>query len=312
MDNKKIPKIGDNFLSKLVKEFRGFFRYPLYMEKKSPKIYNKFKCHLCDYICSHKGDLKKHLNRLKHKMITKDNEKSPNLECICGKIYKYSSGLCKHKLSCKISIDKNKPAVDSSLVLKMLEENKELREMMKEQQEKHHKELCDLIPRVGNNNNNQFNLNFFLNEQCKDAINWDEFIKSIQLGVTDLENLMGSNITNGITHVLCKSINELGVYKRPVHCLDTKRKKLCIKNENSWEQDAEKNKVLLEKNNRKLQQKHIVMIQEWQAQNPDWKEDENLKDIYIKIIQSVTGEVDEEKCLAEISKHAIIPKNEII
>ena len=238
--------------------------------KKSQKIKKWFRRFLLSYI-----------------RITNDNKKSPKFECECGKTYKYSSGLSNHKRSCKNS-STNKQEVDSALVLKILEENKELRKIMKKQQD----QISQLIPKIGNttnNNNNQFNLNFFLNEQCKDAINWDEFIKSIQLGVTDLENLMGSNITNGITHVLCKSINELGVYKRPVHCLDTKRKKLCIKNENSWEQDAEKNKVLLEKNNRKLQQKHIIMIQEWQAQNPNWKEDENLKDIYIKIIIIRTG-----------------------
>ena len=114
--------------------------------------------------------------------------------------------------------------VDSDTILKVLEENKELRKILCSQQ----KQIGELIPKVGGNynvgsyNNNQFNLNVFLNEQCKDAINWDEFIKSIQLGVSDLDKIMDSNITTGITQVLCKSIDELGVYKRPVHCLDSK------------------------------------------------------------------------------------------
>ena len=291
------------------------------MEKKSPKVPEKFSCHLCDYTCSHKGDLNKHLNRLKHKMINLDNKKSPmdkSFICECGKTYKYASGLSKHKKKCNFKINIEESIVEkdtelnADLVLKILEENKELRKMMKEEQEKHHKEISDLIPRVGNNNNNQFNLNFFLNEQCKDAINWDEFIKSIQLGVSDLEKIMDTDITRGITHVLCKSINELGVYKRPIHCLDTKRKKLCIKNSDTWEQNPVKNKEFLEKNNRQLQQKHILMIQEWQKENPKWQEDENLKEVYVKIIQNVMGDVDEEKCLAEISKHTTIPKNEKI
>lgn len=291
------------------------------MEKKSPKVPEKFKCHLCNYSCSHRGDLNKHLSRLKHKMITLDNKKSPIDKCFiceCGKIYKYASGLSKHKNKCNFIIQLEETIIEKDtklneeLVLKILEENKELRKMMKEEQEKHHKEISDLIPRVGNNNNNQFNLNFFLNEQCKDAINWDEFIKSIQLGVSDLEKIMDTDITRGITHILCKSINELGVYKRPIHCLDTKRKKLCIKNSDTWEQNSEKNKEFLEKNNRQLQQKHILMIQEWQKENPKWQEDENLKEVYVKIIQNVMGDVDEEKCLAEISKHTTIPKNEKI
>ena len=289
------------------------------MEKNSPKFPIIFKCDLCNYKCCHKGDLKKHFNTQKHKMITLDNKKSQMIKsfvCECGKTYKYASGLSKHKKKCDFilqieeTIIEKDTKLNEDLVLKILEENKELRKMMKEEQEKHHKEISDLIPRVGNNNNNQFNLNFFLNEQCKDAINWDEFIKSIQLGVSDLEKIMDTDITRGITHVLCKSINELGVYKRPIHCLDTKRKKLCIKNSDTWEQNPVKNKEFLEKNNRQLQQKHILMIQEWQKENPNWQEDENLKEVYVKIIQNVMGDVDEEKCLAEISKHTTIPKNE--
>jgi hypothetical protein len=215
--------------------------------------------------------------------------------------------------------------IDSDLIIKVLEDNKELRNMLcqqqeqymnnlKEQQQLHHKEISELIPKIGNttNNNQKFNLQVFIHEQCKDAINWDEFIKSIQLGISDLDRVTNSNITNGISQVLCKSIDELGVYKRPVHCLDSKRKKLCIKTADEWQHDVGKNKELLESGNRELQQKHIIMIQEWQAQNPDWKEDENLKDLYIKIIQGVTGEVDEDKCLVEISKHAYIPKNDLI
>ena len=137
-------------------------------------------------------------------------------------------------------------------------------------------------------------------------------IELYDLSESDLEKIMDTDITRGITHILCKSINELGVYKRPIHCLDTKRKKLCIKNSDTWEQNPVKNKEFLEKNNRQLQQKHILMIQEWQKENPNWQEDENLKEGYVKIIQNVMGDVDEEKCLAEISKHTTIPKNEKI
>lgn len=246
-------------------------------------------------------------------------KKSIHHNCdICNKKYKDASGLWRHnkkfhnggenKKNPKPDSSQKTTDLDSNLVLKVLEENKELRKLLTTQQE----QISGLIPKVGNNNtSNQFNLNFFLNEQCKDAINWDEFIKSIQIGVSNLDCIISSNLTNGITQVLCKSIDELGVYKRPVHCLDTKRKKLCIKNENSWVQDPNKNKEILEKNNRKLQQHHFQLILDWQEQNPGWKEDEHLKDVYIKMIQSVMGDVDDDKCLAEISKHAIIPKDEI-
>lgn len=293
------------------------------MEEKNPKkpqtIRKNYFCKKCAFSTSNKKDYDKHLLTKKHKNQYLSIKQSIQHNCeFCNKTYKDASGLWRHnKKFHKNSVSKknpkpktsgNKSELDSELVLKVLEENKELRKLLTTQQE----QISGLIPKVGNNNtSNQFNLNFFLNEQCKDAINWDEFIKSIQIGVSNLDCIISSNLTNGITQVLCKSIDELGVYKRPVHCLDTKRKKLCIKNENSWVQDPSKNKEILEKNNRKLQQHHFQLILDWQKQNPGWKEDEHLKDMYIKMIQSLMGDVDDDKCLAEISKHAIIPKDEI-
>ena len=314
--------------------------------KKVPKCSKKFWCSFCDYGTDKKSQYDRHVLSDKHKWKSNGNKKCSKTTCEnCGKIYKTVSGLWKHKKICiitpqkkdKIETETNdnsmtlvkietEPVIDSKLIMKVLEENKELRTMLcqqqekhmhnlKEQQEQHHREISKLIPKIGNttnHNNQKFNLQVFIHEQCKDAINWDEFIKSIQLGVSDLDKIMDSNITTGITQVLCKSIDELGVYKRPVHCLDSKRKKLCIKNEDEWQQDPTKNKELLESSNRKLQQHHIKLIQEWQKENPDWKENENQKDIYVKMIQTVMGDVDEDKCLAELSKHAYIPKNELI
>ena len=313
--------------------------------KNVPKCSKKFICNFCDYGTSKKSQYDRHISSDKHKWKSNGNKKCSKTTCgNCGKTYKTVSGLWKHKKICVVTpeqFDQDdtinpenittlvkvdiEPVIDSKLIMKVLEENKELRTMLcqqqekhmhnlKEQQEQHHREISELIPKIGNttnNNNQKFNLQVFIHEQCKDAINWDEFIKSIQLGVSDLDKIMDSNITNGITQVLCKSIDELGVYKRPVHCLDSKRKKLCIKNEDEWQQDPTKNKQLLESSNRKLQQHHIKLIQEWQKENPDWKKNENQKDIYVKMIQSVMGDVDEDKCLAELSKHAYIPKNEL-
>ena len=166
-----------------------------------------------------------------------------------------------------------------------------------------------LIPQVGNNNNNQFNLNIFLNEQCKDAINWNEFIKSIEVGMSDMEHAVESDITKGVVKVICNGINKLGVYKRPIHCLDAKRKKLCIKNDNTWEKDSDKIKTTLELSNRKIQQKHMSIIKTWEEQHPGWNEDEKLKDVWNKIVQKLMYDVEEDKCITEISKNSVIPKD---
>ena len=266
--------------------------------KKGPKCSKKFWCEFCDYGTDKKSQYDRHILSDKHKWKSNGNKKCSKTTCEnCGKIYKTVSGLWKHKKICNITPQKKdkietesndnsmtlvkietEPVIDSKLIMKVLEENKELRTMLcqqqekhmhnlKEQQEQHHREISKLIPKIGNttnHNNQKFNLQVFIHEQCKDAINWAEFIQAIQLGVSDVDQIRDANITTGITQVLCKSIDELGVYKRPVHCLDSKRKKLCIKNEDEWQQDPTKNKELLESSNRKLQQHHIKLIQEWQ------------------------------------------------
>lgn len=278
------------------------------MKKNSPNSPTIYKCDACHYTCRHKGDWNKHLTTRKHKMITMDNKNSPHHICECGKKYMYKSGLSKHKLTCKYKENKINP-IDSNVVLQILEENKELRKMMLDQQDAHHKQMMDMIPKIGNTNNtNKFNLNIFLNEHCKDAINWDEFVKSIQVNVQDLELLMESNITNGITNALCNGINELGVYKRPIHCLDIKRKKICIKNQDTWEYNNEKNKTIMDKYNKKLQHEHIQQLHKWQEDNPNWQNDEHLRDVYIQLTQKVVGNINGEKCMNEIIKQTIIPK----
>jgi len=191
--------------------------------------------------------------------------------------------------------------------MKVLEENSDLRKLLCDQQ----KQIGELIPKVGNNNNNQFNLNVFLDEQCKDAINWDEFIRSIELGMEHLNMVMGGSITNGVAQVICRGIDELGVYKRPIHCVDTKRKKLCIKKEGIWEHDKEKNNKILESGERKLQHKHVLLIQQWQDEHPDWSQSEEETNMYINLVQKMMENIDEGKCISEISKSAMIPKNEL-
>lgn len=284
------------------------------MEKNSPKLPEYFVCNLCNYKCSHKGDWKKHLATLKHKMITNGNKNSREHVCECGKKYIYLSGLSRHKNVCnfinkKIEVKDESKDESAKLILKVLEENKDLRKMLVEQQETHHKEMMDIIPKIGNNNTtNKFNLNIFLNEQCSEAVNLDDFIKTIQVNMKDLEYLMETNITNSITNVLCNEINELGIYKRPIHCIDSKRRKICIKNENSWNYNCDENKETINKFNRQIHHKHILQLQNWQNDNPNWEEDDKKKDIYIQLTQKVMEDINSEKCLNELAKQINIPK----
>ncbi len=316
------------FFSKIFNEkdlvFFGCIKYMKNTTNLSQKVLNNFYCEKCDYKCFYKRDWEKHLLTKKHN-TTNTTKKSH--ECECGKKYMHRASLHNHKKRCSYhkkvdqedeSIFVSKEQNNEGLILKVLDENKELRKMIIQQQEqvisqqkelsKQNEQISELIPKVGNNNNNRFNLNFFLNEQCKDAINWDDFIKSIEVGICNLDMTLDSNITKGVAQVICNGINELGIYKRPIHCLDAKRKKLCIKNEGTWEQDIVKNKMVLESGNRALQQKHFQLIKQWEKKHPNWEKSEQETNQYMLMIQKMMADVDEDKCIAEISKNALIPK----
>ena len=294
--------------------------------KKMPKTAENFVCEVCDFSSSKKSNYSKHILTRKHINRTSLNEnQSLCFKCEnCDKTYAARNSLWYHKKTCAVPPSVESPTdlsqspdlQDPGFILKVLEQNKELQTLLKEQQQKmhdqynkHHEEVMKLIPQVGNNNNNRFNLNIFLNEQCKDAINWTEFIKSIEVGMSDMEHVVDSDITKGVVKVICNGINKLGVYKRPIHCLDVKRKKLCIKNEDVWEKDSEKIKTTLELGNRKIQQKHMSIIKTWEEQHPGWNEDEKLKDVWNKIVQKLMYDVEEDKCITEISKTSVIPKD---
>ena len=259
--------------------------------EKVPKSSKVFECIKCNFTTVRKSQYDRHLLTRKHNNQQKSIKK---FQCdFCGKSYVDKSGLWRHNKKCKpptpipetsltvLDQDNDEETSnniedlalttenmnDPAFILKLVEQNRELQNLLKAQQQKmhdqfdkHHEEVMKLIPQVGNNNNNRFNLNIFLNEKCKDAINWNEFIQSIEVGMSDMENVVDSNITKGVVKVICNGIDKLGVYKRPIHCLDMKRKKLCLKNKDVWEKDSGVIKETLEMGNRKIQQKHMMFI----------------------------------------------------
>ena len=283
------------------------------METLETKMINKetgiFKCNCCDYVTSYKTNYNRHLKSNKHKKYTTETKMITNdvvNQCtICSKIFKTRGGLWKHSKKCTVENKSN--SLKDEVILKVLEENSDLRKLLGNQQ----KQIDEMIPKLGNNNNNQFNLNVFLNEKCKDAVHWEEFIKSIEVGIEQLNVVMNGSITKGIVQIICQNIDDLGLYKRPIHCVDTKRKKICIKRESGWEHNQDKNNEILKSSERKLQQKHVLLIQEWQKQHPNWCESETETALYIDMVQKLMESVDEIKCINEISKNVVIPKTTI-
>ncbi len=227
---------------------------------KVAKNRQKFYCKKCNYTCSKLSDWNKHNLTRKHNMEINGkngNRKSPLiLSCEkCNKTFKTNSGLWKHKKNCKINRDNSeelsdtdtnsekeedvKGEVDSSLVLELLKDNKEMRMLLIEQ----NKQMMELAKKAGttnnivNNtvNNNKFNLNVFLNEKCKDAMTLKDFVKSIEVTVKDFINTGEVGFVNGISQIMLNRINDMEIQDRPLHCTDLKRETIYIKDDEKWE-----------------------------------------------------------------------------
>ena len=230
------------------------------LTEKSP---SGFVCEICDYHTSNKKDYNKHLSTAKHLANTLGNDKSPNNTCdVCNKNYKSRNGLWKHKKKCSTIINETEnkpiPKIDSSsnelklltnLVVELVKSNNDLQSQIVKSNSDLQKQvlvMCqNMQPNNTNNSNNvinshnkTFNLQFFLNEECKDAMNLSEFINSIQLKLSDLENIGKVGYVEGISNIIIKELNDTQINKRPVHCSDSKRETLYIKEENKWEKET--------------------------------------------------------------------------
>ena len=219
----------------------------------------KFTCNCCDFSCSNKFNYDKHILTTKHKNRTlrtnKMQKNATTYECFCGKLYKSRSSLWYHKKKCNqtnsltIIEENEREPTDNSIILGLISQNKELMEILQEQ----NKIIQDIVPKIGNNNNttnntttnnNQFNLQVFLNEDCKDAINFSDFIKQIQVSFEDIENQAECGYVKGISKLFIENLKELGTHKRPIHCTDKKRKTLYIKENDEWDKEGSQDTLL--------------------------------------------------------------------
>ena len=300
--------------------------------KNSDKINDIFCCEKCDYKCSLLQHWKQHILTKKHKSRIFNNvDNSGNkgtlyFECICGREYKDRSGLWKHKKKCYEVNNESIQFIDSNtqltpeLVLKLIEQNKELQQTLIDQ----NKTIIELAQKAGTynttntncgNNNKTFNLQVFLNETCKDAINMTDFVKQIQISLSELEETSKIGYAEGISKVFIKNLNDIDYTERPIHCSDSKRETLYIKDDNQWIKDDE-NKTSLMKAIKQVANKNIKQIPEWQKIHPNYSDpDSKENDKYMKIIlNSMSGSTKEEsdknyeKIAKNIAKEVVINK----
>jgi hypothetical protein len=288
-----------------------------------PKIPKIIECVLCDYKTSNNKDYNKHLQTNKHINRTKINnleQKNPenpkNFICkYCNKCYKARNSLWYHEQKCTTTKVNNqvqpkdepseKKLLDKdSLIIELLKQNKELLEIVKNGTHN---------TTHTNSHNKTFNLQLFLNETCKDAMNIMDFVDSIKLQLSDLENVGEIGYVEGISNIIVKNLKELDVNKRPVHCTDKKRETMYIKDEDKWEKDEEKLK--LHKVVRKVACKNQKLLHEFKKVNPDYnKYHSKISDKYNKIVvESMGGSGDndyekEEKIIKNISKEVFVEK----
>ncbi len=303
-----------------------------------------FVCEQCDFKCSKESNYKLHLETIKHKRVTESNKKMPNsgnkiFNCICGNSYKYRPGLAKHKRTCvavntpvsslqeenkviNLSLEDvvcsdNKVIITKDMFMELINDNKEMIKVIKGQQE----QINNIIPKIGNitnnttNNhttmNNNFNLNVFLNEQCKDALNITDFIDSLKITLEDLLFSKTNGISRGITDVLIKGLKELDIYKRPIHCTDIKRDTMYIKDEDKWSKDDSHN--MIKNTIVKIANMERTALQQWAIDNPDWMETERKQLDYLTMVRSICEPIEkydnyERKIIKNIGKEILVDK----
>ena len=261
-----------------------------------PQKPQNFICVNCDFVSCNKKDYVRHLSTLKHKNRQNDTnriQKNPqkpqtSYECVnCNKAYKYPSGLYRHKKKC--ADHENNASLNYQLSL-----SKELILEVVKQQQNQIKELTntikELIPKVGNNittTNQKFNIQVFLNEKCKDAINMSDFIKSIEVSLQQLDYTKHNGLVNGLSNVIIENMNKLGLYQRPIHCTDIKRESLYIKDDDNWEKDTNKEKIKRVIKN--VSTKQFYALSKWTKENPDFQNNENKQNYYTHTLVAIAN-----------------------
>jgi hypothetical protein len=315
----------------------------------NPLTENKklFFCECCNYTTANKKDFNKHENTNKHKKnvtigvtnVTTPNENNLKQYCCgnCGEKFKNRMSLSRHKNNCEkddeISLVSNsKMNSNQDVVLQLIQQNKELQDVLREQSkaimdqnskliEMSSKSNTTLIQNNTTNNttnHNSFNLNVFLNEQCKDAISITDFVDSLNLNVSDLEATGKLGYVLGISRIFINKLKELDVFERPLHCTDYKRETVYIKNQDSWEKDNPEKTKLKNIVNR-IARKNLEQLPAWQAENPDYVTlDTPENNEFMKIsMSSLGGYTTEEenklldKIMRNVLKEVVVDKNAI-
>lgn len=299
-----------------------------------------FSCDICNYSCGNKKDYNKHLLTSKHNEALIPHGKNPKTHMCqnCGKNYATQSGLWRHNQKCieekEFKNEENETenetdteqfqtqqplnnVITPELIMMLIEQNKEMQKMMFELAKNGGHNTTN--NNIQNNHNKAFNMNFFLNETCKNAMNMSEFVRNLVVTTDDFEQTGILGYVEGISRILENGLKKLDVHERPIHCSDLKRETIYIKDNDKWEKDDD-NKTKLLGVIKQIGVKNINMIPQWQKEHPGWSDyDSKENDRYLKyVFNSMCGGTTQEinhnygKIMRNISRITIVDKQEAL
>ena len=299
---------------------------------KTPKIPNNYNCIHCNFNTLYKRDYNNHLITAKHKNNTDKLQNTTKIlnntyKCNCGNTYKYRQGLSNHKRKCNFKPVEEIPIINTNFVLELIKENQEIKKLLIEQNKQNNILINKFVEKdlVANNitnnnntnnntinNNQKFNLNFFLNETCKDEMNMKDFIENIKVTFEELLTIGDTGFVNGVSELFIKRLQNLDITKRPIHCTDIKRETIYLKEEDKWNKDDNENTKLKEAIE-KVEYKNVSALYNWTLENPE----SNISDtndfllknkIYLETLQG--DEKNRDKIIKNISKKVTIDRDQ--
>ena len=316
---------------------------------KETKIYansaEEYSCELCSTTCSKKNDWDRHIKTNKHLRNAGKNvetkKPAPDFTCKCSKSFKTNSGLWKHNKVCEYKVCESKPklaqyikedpnpihdmAFLTNLVIEVVKNNTELVKQNQEYQKQNQdlqKQMLEVCKNgMGgshnqnhtNSHNKTFNMQVFLNEKCKDAMNIMDFVNTMTLDFADLEEVGKVGYVEGIGGIIIKKLNDMDIYKRPIHCSDAKREIMYVKDENVWEKENSTYDKL-RKAIKHVTCKNSSMLEPWSKAHPQcMNTSHRLNDVYVQMIGQAMGGKEsflesENKIMKKIAKAVLIDK----
>jgi len=298
-----------------------------------PKMY----CTICDFKCSKQSNWDRHIITRKHingsKMIVNDSilvPKSASYNCVCGKMYKWESGYYRHKKKCSMNqtvettniiisdYESNKKnttgfEIDKETLIKMLLKNQDVMENVILKNQEVMEKMMEIIPTIGNNShntinnttNNQFNIQMFLKDHCKNAMNLTDFIDTLPITAETYDSTIDNGLTKTITNLITNGLSQLDILERPIHCTDASRKTLYVKEDNVWEKDNELVRMLL--GIRQIAAKQRILINKWRDAHDDWNTNDRMQTRFTTLVCNSLDDIennekDNSKIIRSISK----------